>query len=90
MNKLFAMNISIYLEAIELAQKNGKVAGDSIEKELITIIQKHKEEVTYLGETEKDKDLIVGDLRENGLKILNLDEIERQKKLKEEQNGKTE
>ena len=88
MNKLFAMNISIYLEAIELAQKNGKVAGDSIEKELITIIQKHKEEVTYLGETEKDKDLIVGDLRENGLKILDLDEIERQKKLKEERNGK--
>jgi hypothetical protein len=89
-NKMFMMSIDIYLEAIELAQKNGKKAGDSIEKELITIIQKHKEEVIYLGETEKDKDLIVGDLRENGLKILNLDEIERQKKLKEEQNGKTE
>jgi hypothetical protein len=89
-NKMFMMNISIYLEAIELAQKNGKKAGDSIEKELIEIIQIHKDEVTYLGETEKDKDLIVGNLRENGLKILNLDEIERQKKIKEEQNGKTE
>jgi hypothetical protein len=87
-NKMFMMNISIYLEAIELAQKNGKKVGDSIEKELIEIIQKHKEEVTYLGETEKDKDLIAGNLREEGFKILNLDEIERQKKLKEEQNGK--
>lgn len=90
MNKMFMMSLDIYLEAIELAHKNGKVAGDSIAEELLEIMKKYKDKVTYLGETEKDKDLIVGNLREEGLKILDLDEKERQKKLKEEQNGKTE
>jgi hypothetical protein len=83
-NKMFMMSIDIYLEAIELAQKNGKKVGDSIEKELIEIIKKHKDEVKYLGETEKDKGLIVGNLREEGLKILDLDERKRQKEIRNE------
>ncbi|MHA1437893.1 MAG: hypothetical protein ACTSPD_09980 [Promethearchaeota archaeon] len=81
-NHLFAINIDTYLEIIELAKKHGKKPGDSMQEEFIEVIKKKK--AKYLGGTNKDKDLLTGDLREEGLRILNLDELQRKK----DNNGK--
>jgi UDP-N-acetyl-D-mannosaminuronic acid transferase (WecB/TagA/CpsF family) len=80
MNKMFMMSLDMYLEAIELAQKKGKVAGDSIAEELLEVMKKHKEEVTYLGETEMDSQLLKGNLEEEGLRIIDLTKKEDEKK----------
>jgi len=77
---LFIMNISDYLEICELALKNGKKAGESMHEEFLEIMNKKKDKIKFLGITEKDKDLLTGEFREEGYKILNLDEIERRRK----------
>jgi hypothetical protein len=72
-------SISIYLEICELAMKNGKKAGDNIEEEFMEILKQKPQEFTYLGSTNQDLDLLCGNLRERGLKILNLAEFERRR-----------
>jgi hypothetical protein len=66
-----------YLEIIELAKLHDKTEGDDMTAELEEIAKKYPDKVKFLGETEKDLDLLCGDMRENGYKILNLKEIER-------------
>lgn len=72
---LFSMDIDTYLKVYELALEHGKKPGDSMSEEFEAIAKLNKEKITYLGTTNKDKDLLVGDLREDGLKVLNIDEI---------------
>jgi len=76
---LFITDLETMCEIWDLAKKNNKTAGDSCQKEFEEILGKKPEKFTYIGETDKDIDLLTGDLRENGLKILNLKEIERRK-----------
>ena len=74
------MDIDTYLEIVELAYKHGKKAGDSLQAEFEEVLKMKKDKIKYLGATNKDADLLTGDVREQGLNILNLNEIERQKK----------
>jgi len=76
---MFLFSLDIYLEIIELAQKNGKKEGDSMQEEFEIVLKQNPDQFTYLGDTTDDLDLICGNLRERGLKILNLKEIERRK-----------
>jgi len=91
MNNLFMLDIDTYIEimeeAIKLGKERGKKEGDNIEQEFFEIAAKlgKMEKIQHLGQTEMDKGLITGNLREEGLKILDLDEEKRRK-----QNGKTE
>ena len=91
MNNLFMLDIDTYIEimeeAIKLGKERGKKEGDNIEVEFFEIAAKlgKMEKIQHLGQTEMDKGLITGNLREEGLKILDLDEEKRRK-----QNGKTE
>lgn len=78
-NSVFYMDISIYLEIVKLAQEHGKKPGDSMQEEFLEILKKKRKEIEYLGNTDKDKDLLLGDLREEGLKIFDLDEERRKK-----------
>lgn len=85
MNDLWMMNcgdfLEIYEEAIKLGKERGKKEGDNLEQEFFEVIKKRKaqDKIKHLGQTEKDIDMLTGDLREEGYKILNLKE-ERKKK----------
>ena len=79
---VWMLTIEQFDELIELASKHGKKAGDDMSEEFLEIKKKHN--FKYLGNTNKDIDLLTGDLREQGLKILNLHEEERKRKLNEE------
>jgi hypothetical protein len=77
MNNIFMMNISDYLEIMEeaiiLGKERGKKEGDNLEQEFFEIAKKKNKFPNYLGATEMDKDLILGNLREETkLKILDL------------------
>jgi hypothetical protein len=71
--------IEIMEEAIKLGKERGKKEGDNIEQEFFEIAAKlgKMEKIQHLGQTEKDIDLLSGNLRENGLKVFNIKEIER-------------
>ena len=83
MNNVWTITIEeflpIYEEAILLGIKRGKKVGDNIEKEFFEILKKYNKEnkLKYLGKTKQDSDLLTGNLREKGLKILNINEINR-------------
>lgn len=79
MNKLFTMkSLDVYLAVCDLAIKNGKKPGDSMQSEFDEVMKQHPEWFGYIGESEKDLDMLTGDLREKGKKVLNIHEIERQ------------
>jgi rRNA maturation endonuclease Nob1 len=74
----FIMDISTYLEIVELAKKHGKKPGDEMNEELIEVMKK-KGKIQYLGKTDKDLDLLAGELRERGIRVFNPKEEQRRK-----------
>ena len=90
MNNIWTLDINTYIEimeeAIKLGKERGKIEGENLEKEFFEVAEKKglTNKIKHLGQTELDKDMIVGNLRENGLKILNLDEEKRRKEIKGE------
>ena len=84
MNNLWSIDINSFCEimeeAIKLGKERGKKEGDNLEKEFFEIAAKKNKIPKHLGTIEKDMDLLTGDLRENGLKIFNMNEIEKRKK----------
>ena len=85
MNNLYLINPEDYLtimeEAIKLGKERGKKEGENIEQEFFEIAAKKNklDKIKHLGQTEMDKGLITGNLRENGINILDLDEVIRRK-----------
>ena len=79
MNDMWLITAEIYEEIINLALSHGKKAGDSMQEEFEEIRKKHSE-IQHLGSTEKDIDMLTGELRDRGQKILNLNEEERKRK----------
>ena len=71
-------DIETILEVYELAKQHGKKPGDSIEEEFIEIMK--KKQIKPIGSTDQDIDMLTGNLRENGIKVRNLKEDERNKK----------
>jgi hypothetical protein len=69
------------LKVYEKAKTNGKKAGDSIQTEFDEMLQIDPGAVTFIGQSTDDIDLMTGNLRELGVKVTNLNEIERQKKI---------
>ena len=85
MNDMWLITAEIYEEIINLALSHGKKAGDSMQEEFEEIRKKHSE-IQHLGTTDKDIDMLTGELRDRGQKILNLNEEERKRKRNEEKN----
>lgn len=81
MKQLWSLTIDQYLEVVELAQKNGVKPGESMQKEFEIVAKKYN--LIPLGQTDMDKDLLTGNLREEGINVLNIDELKR--KLEEDQ-----
>jgi len=79
-NDVWLMTPEIYMEIYDLAVKHGKKAGDSMTEEFKEVLKRRKDKIKHLGTSEKDIDLLAGDFREEGLKILNLKELERRKR----------
>jgi len=77
-NDVWLMTPEIYMEIYRLAVKHGKKVGDSMAEEFKEILQKRKGEIEHLGTSDKDADLLTGNLREEGLKIINLRELEKE------------
>jgi hypothetical protein len=76
---MWLITAEIYEEIINLALSHGKKAGDSMQEEFEEIRKKHSE-IQHLGTTDKDIDMLTGELRDRGQKILNLNEEERKRK----------
>jgi hypothetical protein len=68
-------------EAIILGKERGKKMGDNLEQEFFEVAEKKgmTNKIKHLGTTDKDSDLLTGDLREEGFKIINLKELERKR-----------
>ena len=79
MNDMWLITAEIYQEIIELALAHGKKAGDSMQEEFDEVRKNHSE-IQHLGTTDKDIDMLTGELRDKGQKILNLNEEERKRK----------
>lgn len=77
MKYIWKITLDDYYEILKLAKLNGKKEGDSIETELLEILK--KKNIYPFGITNIDIDMFTGNLREQGYKVLNLKEIERQK-----------
>lgn len=77
----YIWNITIddYIEACELAKSRGKKAGDSLEVEFLEIMKKKNKKPVGKTDKEIDIDLLTGELRDQGIKVLNLKEEERRR-----------
>ena len=88
MNNLYLINPEDYLtimeEAIILGKERGKKEGDNLEVEFFEVAEKlgKLNNIKHLGQTEMEKDLLIGNLREEKIKIFDPDEEKRRK-----QNG---
>jgi hypothetical protein len=51
-------------EAIVLGKERGKKIGDNIEAEFFEIVEKRGIAIKHLGQTAMDKDLLIGNMRE--------------------------
>jgi len=75
---LFVVDVDACIEIIELATKNEKKQGDHMQEEFDIILKKSPEKFTYIGNTDLDCDLLVGNLREKGLRIFNMNELKKE------------
>jgi hypothetical protein len=66
--------LKIYPEAVVLAKEHGKKEGDDFGEEMFIIAKKYGINIDPIGCTEKDASLLTGDLREEGKKVINLNE----------------
>jgi len=79
MNNVWKLDIDTVCEIYELALAHGKKAGESMQEEFDEVRKRHPDKFQCLGQTEQDIDLITGNLREEGKRVLNLNELQRGK-----------
>jgi len=86
MNDIWTISIDDYLEimkdAVDLGLSRGKKEGDNLEVEFFEVARRKGilDKINHVGKTDKDLDMLTGDLREEGIKILNLNEQQRKNK----------
>lgn len=76
---VWSLDLELVIEAMELAQANGKKKGDSFEDELMEVIKARFDKGDYksakvLGSTDLDSDMLTGELRDRGMKVFNMSE----------------
>jgi len=79
MNNIWTLDLDTVIEIYDLAMAHGKKPGDSMQEEFDEVLKNKPDRFTFLGNIgeDMDVDLLVGNLREKGLKILNLKETDR-------------
>lgn len=81
----FRMDIDTYLKVVDLAVAHGKKPGDSMQEEFEEIARLNQEKITCLGVSGQDVDMLTGNLREEGINVLNLNEIQPKKESNEKE-----
>jgi hypothetical protein len=71
MNYLFNITMDDYFEVIELAKKNGKKPGDSMQKEFLEIMK--KKNIKHFGVTELNKKELIQEYNSHNKNILNIE-----------------
>lgn len=84
--QILALELDIYLELVEYAKKMGIKEGENMEKAITQFAKENPKKITVIATTEKDIDLLTGNLREMGFKVLNIKEEERKKEKDNESN----
>ncbi len=79
-NLIWLFDIDTYLAICELAKKHGKKAGESMREEFIEVMKFNRDKFRLLGYTDKDMDLLTGEMREKGLRVFNPKEKRRRNK----------
>ena len=77
MNNMHIVDLVMYLEVVELALLHGKHEGEDMTAELEEVSRKYTDKIKFIGTTDMDADMMTGNMRENGYKVLNLEEIKR-------------
>lgn len=72
---MWLTDIDTVIEVYELAKKENITLQQAFEK----VLPARDDKIKFIGTTDKDGDLISGELRERGHKILNINELERRK-----------
>ena len=80
---IWTIDMNTYMDIVHLAKKHGKKAGDSMQQEFKEVLKIKKDKIKLLGTTDLDIDLLTENLRERGVKVLNLKEIERKRRNKQ-------
>ena len=73
-------SLEAYLTVYELALANGKKPGESMQEEFESVSKEHPEWFEFIGDSELDADMLTGEFRDRGLKVINIQEIDRGKK----------
>ncbi len=66
---VYFFTIEDYIKVYELAEKHGKKPGDSMQEEFEQVKKENPKKFHYLGATDKDKDILLGDLREEATRF---------------------
>ena len=78
MHKMYIIkDIEAYFNICDLAKKNGKKVGDSMQEEFEVVSKEHPEYFEFVGDSELDIDMLAGELRDKGVKVLNMKEERR-------------
>lgn len=78
MSKAYVMkNLEAYYEIIKKALDNGKKPGDYMTEEFEQVAKEHPEWFELIGECDTDVDKLTGELREKGVKVFNIHEVDR-------------
>lgn len=73
---MFVLNdIGFMLKVYDLAKSRGKKTGDSIQDEFFELLDKEPDAAKFIGQTDQDIDMMTGNLREQGSKVININEI---------------
>ena len=85
-NSLFIVkDLDVMMEVYRRAIAHGKKSGENCQEEFEELLKERPEAFEFLGNTLKDIDLLAGNLREDGVKVLNIKE-ERERDKHEEDN----
>jgi hypothetical protein len=78
MKSMFIINdIDFIIKVYDLGKEHGKKPGESCQEEFEELLKQYPDAITFIGHTDKDSDLLTGDLRENGCKVININEIDK-------------
>jgi len=75
-NLLWLTDIDTAIEVYELAKKE----NISLQKAFDKVLKARDDKIKFIGSIDKDGDMLTGDLREDGLKIININEEIKKKK----------
>lgn len=80
MNNMYVVNdMDAILKMFEKAKANGKKPGDNCQEEFAEMLKENPNAVTFIGETDKDIDMLAGEIRDSdpNIKVQNINEINR-------------